>query len=84
MSTTLLAMAANNRTHLQAPSNFPKIERSFYHEFNNIKPFFPDWTIERIPRSVNVKRIILNARQKYSKWLYKPYNTRGRQIILLH
>ncbi|CAF3161247.1 unnamed protein product [Rotaria sp. Silwood2] len=71
-------MTANNPAPQQNLTNFQIIEPLFYDEFNTVDPIFPEWTLERMPRNVNMKRIRLDKNKLLGKWLYESYNTKGR------
>ncbi|CAM4827380.1 unnamed protein product [Rotaria magnacalcarata] len=62
----------------ECPTNFTVIEPLFYKEFGEIEPIFPDWTLERMPKSVNTKRLKLDKNQMFGGWLYGSYNTKGK------
>jgi hypothetical protein len=71
-------MAANNFGTQQRQTTFQTIEPLFYTEFNTKDPIFDDWTIERMPRGFNVRRIIWDDYKMSREWLYESYNTKGR------
>jgi hypothetical protein len=62
----------------QHQTTFEIIEPLFYTEFNKEDPIFDDWTIERVPRSFNAKRILWDGYKMSRGWLYESYNTKGR------
>jgi hypothetical protein len=71
-------MAAKNPTPDQPKTSFEIIEPLFYEQFNNVDPVFPDWTLERMPRNVNIRRVILDVYKMSNGWLYESYNTKGK------
>ena len=71
-------MTTNNLEKRQRQTTFQIIEPLFYYEFNEIDPAFPEWTIERMPKKVNTKRIVLDEFKMANGWLYESYNTKGR------
>ena len=71
-------MATNNLGSQQSRTSSEIIEPMFYDEFNKVEPIFPEWTLERMPRNVNTKRIILDVYKMSHGWLYESYNTKGR------
>jgi hypothetical protein len=70
-------MATNNSRPPQRQTNFEIIEPLFYDEFNTKDPIFPDWTLERMPKKVNTRRILLDEFNMSNGWLYASYNTHG-------
>jgi hypothetical protein len=71
-------MATNNSRPQLHQTTFQIIEPLFYEEFNTQYPIFPDWTIERMPRSVNVRHIRWDGYKMSGGWLYESYNTKGK------
>lgn len=71
-------MATSNRPVQQCPTNFQIIEPLFYREFESVEPIGLEWTIERMPKKVNVKRIKLDKNQMFQGWIYTSYNTKGK------
>jgi hypothetical protein len=71
-------MAANNSELQQRQTTFQIIEPLFYTEFNTLDPIFDEWTLERMPRNVNTKRIIWDGYKTSRGWLYESYNTKGK------
>ncbi|CAF2947411.1 unnamed protein product [Rotaria sp. Silwood2] len=71
-------MATNTSAPQQNSSNFQAIEPLFYQEFDTIDPVFEEWTLERMPKNVNTKRIKLDKNQMFGKWVYASYNTKGK------
>jgi hypothetical protein len=76
--TSSFVTAANNLKQKQHQTTFEIIEPLFYTEFNKEDPIFDDWTIERVPRSFNAKRILWDGYKMSRGWLYESYNTKGR------
>jgi hypothetical protein len=71
-------MATNHPGPQQHQTSFQIIEPLFYHEFNTQYPVFADWTLERLPRNVNIRRIIWDGYKMSRGWHYESYNTKGR------
>ncbi|CAF1479609.1 unnamed protein product [Adineta steineri] len=70
-------MEINKLTSRQRQTTFETIEPIFYKIFNESYWTFPEWTLERIPRNVNTKRISLDKCKMSKGWLYESYNTKG-------
>ncbi len=71
-------MAASNPKPQQRQTNFEIIEPLFYHEFNTQHPIFPQWTIERMPKNVDTRRINLDKSDMSNGWQYGWYNTKEK------
>lgn len=71
-------MSTTNRVLQQRPATFQIIEPLFYEQFNTKHSIIDGWTLERMPRKVNVKRIVLDENKMAGGWLYESYNTKGR------
>jgi hypothetical protein len=53
----------------------------FYREFNDVYPMFPEWSIEKMPRTVNTNRLQLdNQNMSRDGWFYQSYNTKGQYV----
>ncbi|CAF2051294.1 unnamed protein product [Rotaria magnacalcarata] len=71
-------MAKKTPARLSCPTNFEKIEPVFNQEFGTNDPIFPEWTLERMPKKINIKRIKLDKNKMFERWLYGSYNTKGK------
>ncbi len=59
------------------------IEPLFYDEFNKQKPIFPEWTLERMPKNVNTRRIYLDEYKMSHEWALRKLKYKGKVRYLV-
>ena len=62
---------------------FRMIEPLFYEELEKNYPYLPEWTLERMSRSVNTNRLKVNKNTISDDWSYARYNGSGALVFIL-